>query len=197
MTKKNPRRPLGLYLFHLSSLFLFWGAASAWLAVLISGVVLHTWIVPRIGDYKTLLEETASNSIGVPIKIGRISAQSEGLLPTFKLENVELRDNSGQTGLKLGLIIASLSPRSVFSLDFERLIVDSPELEIRRAQNGHFWIAGIEVKPSTEIQNSSPLLDWFFSQNNFEIRQGQVRYIDETLPSISATQLNTPVLAIH
>ncbi len=195
MTKKNPRRPLGLYLFHLSSLFLFWGAASAWLAVLISGVVLHTWIVPRIGDYKTLLEETASNSIGVPIKIGRISAQSEGLLPTFKLENVELRDNSGQTGLKLGLIIASLSPRSVFSLDFERLIVDSPELEIRRAQNGHFWIAGIEVKPSTEIQNSSPLLDWFFSQNNFEIRQGQVRYIDETLPSISATQLNTPVLA--
>lgn len=195
MSEKKLRRPLGIYLLHLCSMFLFWGAVFAWLSVLISGVILHTWIVPRIGDYKTFLEQTASDSIGVPVRIGHLSAKSEGLLPTFLLENVQLRDNSGQTGLQLGQVTASLSPRSVFSLDFERLTVDSPSLEIRRAQNGNFWIAGIEVKPSTEIQSSSPLLDWFFSQNNFEINHGHVKFIDETInplpvhSAIAKTQL--------
>lgn len=186
MTEKKLRHPRRLYLFHLCSMILFWGAVMAWLFVFISGVILHTWIVPRIGDYKTFLEQTASNSIGIPVKIGRLSAKSEGWLPTFLLEDVQLRDNSGQTGLQLGKVTAVLSPRSLFSLDFERLTVDSPSLEIRRSQNGNFWIAGIEVKPSSDIQSSSPLLDWFFSQNNFEINKGQIKFIDEKLRPIEA-----------
>ena len=65
---------------------------GAWLVFALSVFVLHGWIVPRIGDYRGALEAQASRVIGVPVRIGSITAQSKGLFPTFELRDVVLQD---------------------------------------------------------------------------------------------------------
>ena len=56
---------------------------AAWLLFAVSVVVLHGWIVPRIGDYRGFVEAQASRIIGVPVQIGAIGAKSGTLFPTF------------------------------------------------------------------------------------------------------------------
>jgi uncharacterized protein YhdP len=60
---------------------LLWLAAVAWLLFGLSWVALHGWIVPRIEDFRPRLELEASRALGVPVRIGRISARAPGRFP--------------------------------------------------------------------------------------------------------------------
>ncbi len=92
---------------------------AAWLLFALSVVVLHGWIAPRIGEYRGVLEAQATKAIGVPVRIGAITAVSEGLFPTFELRDVVLHDTLDREALKLARVVASVSPRSLWRLNFE------------------------------------------------------------------------------
>ena len=96
---------------------------AAWLLFALSVVVLHGWIVPRIGDYRGALEAQASKVIGVPVRIGSITAESGGLFPSFELRDVVLHDAQQREALKLARVVASVSPRSLWRLNFEQVYV--------------------------------------------------------------------------
>ncbi|MBP8149616.1 MAG: hypothetical protein KAY21_07865, partial [Limnohabitans sp.] len=111
--------------------------AIAWV-LLVLGVLLgmawgtlHFWIVPRIGDYRPALERLAQQSIGVPVRIGQISAESTGWAPSFELRNIELLDRDGQPGLRLPKVVIAISVQSALALKLEQLVLDAPELDIR------------------------------------------------------------------
>ena len=70
---------------------------AAWLLFALSAVVLHGWIVPRIGEYREALEAQASKVIGVPVRVGSITAGSGGLFPSFELRDVVLHDGNGRS----------------------------------------------------------------------------------------------------
>ncbi|MET3913619.1 uncharacterized protein YhdP [Variovorax sp. OAS795] len=74
---------------------------AAWLLLALSVVVLHAWIVPRIGDYRGALEAQASKAIGVPVRIGSITARSDSLFPVFELRDVVLHDAQQREALRL------------------------------------------------------------------------------------------------
>jgi uncharacterized protein YhdP len=69
--------------------------AAAWLVLAVVWGTLHGWIVPRIGEYRPWLETQASQALGLPVRIGSISAQSTGLIPSFALRDVALLDGPG------------------------------------------------------------------------------------------------------
>ena len=94
---------------------------GAWLLLALSVVVLHVWIVPRIGDYRGALEAQASKAMGVPVRIGSITAQSGSLFPSFELRDVVLLDERQREALRLARVVASVSPRSLWRLSFEQL----------------------------------------------------------------------------
>src|SRR4051812_4561935 len=73
---------------------------------------LHGFIVPRIGELRPVLEIRASKVLGVPVRIGSISARTEGLIPSFTLHDVVLLDPQGREALRLPLVLGALSPRS-------------------------------------------------------------------------------------
>jgi len=85
---------------------------GAWLLLALSVVVLHIWIVPRIGDYRVALEAQATRAIGVPVLIGSITARSGSIFPTVELRDVVLQDARKQEALRLERVVASVSPRS-------------------------------------------------------------------------------------
>ena len=119
----------------------------------------------------------ASKALGVPVRIGAITAQSTGIIPSFELRDVTLLDSTGRVALRLPRVLAALSPRSLLTLGFEQLYIDQPELDIRRTADGKILIAGLDFSSNT--RNDASALDWFFSQTEFVIHNGTLRWTDE------------------
>ena len=171
---------------------LLWLLVAFWLLVGLSYGLLHGWIVPRIGDFRPRLEVEASRALGVPVRIGNISAHSGGLIPSFELTEISLLDREGRTALRLPRVVAALSPRSLWSLGFEQLVIDGAELDIRRTADGQFQIAGLDL-PNT-VQGNSAFADWAFEQTELVLRGGVLRWTDETREA--APLVLTDVLAV-
>ena len=152
-------------------------AVAAWLMFGMAWMALHWVIVPRIGEFRPRLEIEASKVLGVPVKIGEISAKSIGIIPSFELKDIALLDAAGREALKLPRILASVSPASLLQLNVEQILIESPELNIRRDAQGKLTIAGLDF--SKDDKKSGGGADWFFSQPEFAIRNGVVHWVDE------------------
>ncbi|MEQ1536537.1 MAG: YhdP family protein [Burkholderiaceae bacterium] len=151
-------------------------AVAAWLMFALAWMALHWVIVPRIGELRPRLEIEASKVLGVPVKIGDISAKSVGIIPSFELKDIALLDSAGREALKLPRILASVSPASLLRFSAEQILIESPELNIRRDVQGKLTIAGLDF---SKDDKSSGGADWFFSQPEFAIRNGMVHWVDE------------------
>jgi uncharacterized protein (TIGR02099 family) len=151
--------------------------AAAWLVVAIAWGALHGWIVPRIGEFRPQLEAQASLAVGLPVRIGSISAYSTGWIPSVELRDVAVLDPQGREALRLPRVLAALSPASVLKLGFEQLVIDQPALDIRRSADGRLTVAGLDV--SRGDSQDPRALDWLFSQTELVVRGGTVRWTDE------------------
>ncbi|HZY17116.1 MAG TPA: YhdP family protein [Ramlibacter sp.] len=154
-----------------------WLLAALWLLLALAWGTLHGWIVPRIGEFRPVLERHASRVVGVPVRIGNIRAHSVGLIPSVELQSVVLLDPQGHEALRLPRVLASLSPRSLWHLGFDQLLIDHPELELRRSADGRLHVAGLDLSRGT--QDGGDGADWFFRQREFVIRGGKIRWTDE------------------
>ena len=157
---------------------LLWLVASAWLLFGLSWLVLHGWIVPRIAEFRPRLEQQASKALGVPVRIGQITGRSLGAMPSFELHDVTLLDEQGREAVRLPRVVGALSPSSLWGLGFEQLVIEQPELDIRRAADGKIFVGGLEVSKDSATGHSA-VADWFFSQTEFVVRGGTVRWTDE------------------
>ncbi|MEJ5989504.1 YhdP family protein [Ramlibacter sp. PS3R-8] len=174
------RWTLGLLLAVSLLLALAWGA-------------LHGFIVPRIGELRPEVEIRASRILGVPVRIGAISARTEGLIPTFTLQDVVLLDPQGREALRLPLVVAAVSPRSLLHLGFHQLYIDQPQLDIRRDAAGHIFVGGLDFTRSSD--NKGRAADWFFSQTEFIVQRGRLQWTDELrgAPLLALTQVDLVV----
>jgi uncharacterized protein (TIGR02099 family) len=170
---------------------LLWLVAAAWLLFGLSWFVLHGWIVPRIGEFRPRLEIEASKALGVPVRIGGITAHSQGMIPSFELTDVILLDAQGREALRLPRVLGALSPSSIWGLGFEQIYIDKPELDIRRAADGKIYVGGLEISRH-RAGGESAVADWFFSQTEFALRGGTVRWTDELqrAPPLALTQVD-------
>ena len=150
---------------------------ALWLLLAMAWGALHGWIVPRIGEFRPQIEAQATRALGVAVRIGEISARSEGLIPSIELLDVALLDGENRAALRLPRVVVSLSPRSLLHWGFEQLYIASPDLDIRRAADGRIFVAGLPVSQGSG--DSSAATDWLFSQGEVVIREGTVRWNDE------------------
>nr|WP_315236046.1 YhdP family protein [uncultured Limnohabitans sp.] len=138
---------------------------------------LHFWIVPRIGDFRPTLERLAQQTIGVPVRIAHISAESTGWAPSFELREIELLDPEGHTALRLPKVLVAISVRSVLGLKLEQLVLDAPELDIRLNADGSWRVAGLDWAQSGG--GHSAAADWLFGQREVIVRGGTLRWTHE------------------
>lgn len=171
--------------------WLLWLVVAAWLLFGLSVMVLHGWIVPRIGELRPLLETQASKALGVPVRIDRISARSQGMIPSFELQGVTLLDAQGREALRLPRVLGALSPSSLWGLGFDQLYIDKPDLDIRRSADGKILVGGLEIGRGQDTSHSAAA-DWLFSQTEFVINDGTVRWTDELHPAppLALTQVD-------
>jgi uncharacterized protein (TIGR02099 family) len=158
-------------------LALLWGlAVVAW-------VVLHWAILPHANDWRPWLEREASKALGVELRIGRITVESGGWMPRMELGDVVVLDAAGRPALQLPRVAAVVSAQSMLVLEprFAQLLVDTPELVIRRDAQGHIFVGGLGLNQADHADASATEagLDWLFSQPELAIVHGRVRWIDE------------------
>ncbi len=164
-----------------------------WLLCGLTWGALHWFIVPRIGDFRPLLETQASQILGVKVRIGDVVAHSTGIIPSFEISNLQLFDAQGREALRLPRVLAAVSPRSLWYLGFEQLYVDRPELNIRRGSDGKISIAGLDFSKTGSSDNG--VTEWFFSQIEFAIHDGTIRWTDElrAAPTLELKQVDLVV----
>ena len=163
---------------------------GAWLVLIMIWAGIHLLIVPRIADYRPQIESWLSSSLGMPLRIDAVSAQTLGLIPSIELNGVHLFDRQGREALLLPRVQASITPQSLWSLGFAQLYIQGLQLQVRRAADGRLSIAGIELPE--QLDQPGRLADWFFSQSEFVIQDGLIDWIDEMrgAPVLSFSQLN-------
>ncbi len=154
-----------------------WMLLAFWLLVGGTWAVLYGWIVPRIEEFRPRLEITASKALGVPVRIGQITAQSQGLIPSFELRDVTLQDSAGRQALLLPRVLVALSATSLWGGGFEQLVIDQPVLDMRRTLDGKLYVGGIEIAQGRS--DDTAIFDWIFSQTEFAIQAGTLRWTDE------------------
>jgi len=149
----------------------------SWLLLGVAWGAFHWIIVPRIADFRPALEAQATKAIGVPVRIGALTTHTNGLIPSLELTQVKLFDPQGRVALLLPRVVVAMSPRSLWRMGFEQLYIDQPELDIRRGADGRVSVAGLDF--SRHTGSSADPLNWFFSQREFVIRGGVVRWSDD------------------
>jgi uncharacterized protein (TIGR02099 family) len=154
---------------------------SAWFILAAMWCALHWIIVPRIGDFRADVETRVSAALGVPVKIGAITARSGGLIPSIEFSDVKLMDAQGQEALALSRVVAAISPQSAMRFGLDQLYIDGPQLDVRRRLDGRFVVAGV-VLADPDNKDEGRVADWLFSQREVVIKNGVVRWIDEKHP---------------
>ncbi len=174
-----------------------WGLVVIWLLLIMVWSGLHFLIVPRIAEFRPLLEQQASRALGVKVKVGAVAALSNGLIPSFELRDVRLLDAQDREALHLPSVLAALSPRSLLGLGFEQLYVEAPVLDVRRSADGQFWVAGLPI--SNAEQSDGVAADWVFSQAELVVRRGTVNWTDEMrgAPPLALTGVNAVLRNRH
>ena len=160
-----------------------------WLLVFVAWGALHAFIVPRIGDYREWLQTQASQAIGLQVRVASVRAAGGWLVPWFEVDQVTLLDAQGQTVLRLPRVQVALSPLGVIRGKLDQLVIDQPELDVRRDEQGHVWVAGVDV--SAGGGDGSAAMDWLFSQPEWVVRQGRVTWRDALNPNASPLSLSS------
>jgi uncharacterized protein YhdP len=107
------------------------------------------------------------------VRIGAISASSDRIMPSFELRDVVLHDAQDREALRLSRVVLALSPRSLWSLGFEQLYLEGPQMDVRRSVDGRLWVAGLDVSRGGGDGRAA---DWFFRQREAVVMGGTLRW---------------------
>ncbi|MBB4842867.1 uncharacterized protein (TIGR02099 family) [Paucibacter oligotrophus] len=173
---------------------------ALWGLLLLAWLVLHWAILPHIDEWRPALERRASAQLGVDLRIGSITVTSGGWIPAVEMREVVLLDPRGREALRLPKVAAALSARSLLALQlrFEQLLIEAPQMEVRRDAQGHLFVAGLNVDAVQRPQDSEIAdladvwADWLLVQREFVILNGRVRWVDESraAPPLELSALN-------
>ncbi|HTO50102.1 MAG TPA: YhdP family protein [Burkholderiales bacterium] len=152
---------------------LYFVAATAMLA-------LRFWVLPAVADHKPEIEAAISRALGLRVEIAGVTAEWFGFHPRLELTGVKIFDARGTEGLALEYVGVTVAWISILAgeLRFDSVVLERPELVIRRDAQGTLFIAGIEMKPD-EPSDGVGLTDWPLRQAEIIVREATVEWQDD------------------
>ena len=156
-------------------IFLLFAIAGALLLL-----TLRYRILPDIERYHDQITAAASATIGQPLIVGRIEADWDGLRPRLLLSDVKILDKQGKVALSLPRLENTVAWTSLPTLElrFYSILIDSPDLSVRRDAQGHWYVAGIALSDQS-VANEQDNSDWMLHQSSVVIRNARITWQDE------------------
>ena len=175
----------------------FWrvlGWATLALYFAFAGLILtlRYSILPNIEQYRVDIEQGASKALGLPVRVGGISAGWAGLQPDLTLTEVTIDDAQGRAALAFSRVEVVLDWSSIVrrQIRLSLLAIDEPVLHIRRNAQGGLVVAGIPVS-----EGESNAADWVLAQKRIRINGATLVWEDELrgAPPLVLEDLNLAV----
>jgi len=164
------------------------GVALALAAVFLG---LRYWLLPNIENYRGDIVAKVSSAIGLPVKIGAITTDWQGLRPRLSTADVRIYDSSGREALVLPAVENVIGWRSLFfgELRSHSFVIDRPKLQVRRDANGEIYVAGIRVSGG---KGEGRVSDWILSQSEIVVRDAEIEWRDDKreAPPLRLSALN-------
>jgi uncharacterized protein (TIGR02099 family) len=154
-------------------------------------LALRYYVLPNIDQWRPTIESAASRALHARVAVGRIEADWQGLRPRLLLWDVSLRDEQGSPVLALPQVDAVVGWLTLLTArpHLHSLLIDSPDVEVRRLADGRLRVAGMVIDPRGEESGGSAFLDWLLAQRRIAVRDAHLRFIDEVAaPPVEAAE---------
>lgn len=136
------------------------------------------YLLPQIENYHDQIAYAVGSAFGRPATIGRIEADWHGLRPHLLMINVRFKDAQGQTALALDRVEGEVAWTSLLTgeLRLYSLILDQPDLSIRRDAAGDVLVAGLALSGGT---SNGKAADWLLNQSRIEVHDARITWQDD------------------
>ena len=166
-------------------------AWAAFFAFAIVFLALRYWLLPNVEQYRADIVAAISRSIGLPVKVGALATDWQGLRPRLSISDVRVYDAGGREALVLPVVENVVAWRSLIARDLRlhSFVIDGPKLAVRRDARGELFVAGIRISGD---RSDAKLTDWILSQREIVVRDADVEWIDESrnAPALKLSALN-------
>jgi uncharacterized protein (TIGR02099 family) len=166
-------------------------AWAAFFAFAIVFLASRYWLLPNIERYREDILGAITRTVGLPVKIGALNADWQGLRPRLTVTDVRVYDKEGREALVLPLVENVVAWRSLLvgDLRLHSSVIDGPKLAVRREQGGEIYVAGIRVSGAG---GDGKVADWILSQDQISVRGAEIEWLDNArgAPPLTLSQLN-------
>jgi len=141
--------------------------------------VLRAFVLPNVDRFRPQFAAMASDVVGRPVSLGPISGGWSGVRPWVTVSDVVVHDPQGRPAFRLERIEARVGWSSLVALDLRcrALILEKPEVVVRRDRSGQISVGGIPIAADA---GPSRFPDWLFSQHRVVVTGAKVTWVDET-----------------
>jgi uncharacterized protein (TIGR02099 family) len=154
-------------------------------------LALRYWVLPNVEQYRGEIVAAISQAIGLPVKIGALATDWQGLRPRLSITDVRVYDRDGREALVLPAVENVVAWRSLAAreLRLHSFLVDAPKLAVRRDADGAIFVAGIRISGD---RGDGKLSDWILSQGQIVVRGAEIVWLDEArkAPALTLSALN-------
>ncbi|WP_169307290.1 YhdP family protein [Chitiniphilus eburneus] len=177
-----------------------WLRRLVFAAVALLASIALTWnfyLAPRLDQYRPTVERMFSDAVGSRVTIRTLSGGWRGQRPHLAIDGVTLHARDGRPALSFSRLDADLSWWSLLvgRLQFSRLAIQAPDMQVRRDPQGIWHVAGVRLDPDRH-RGDARFFDWLLEQGVLEVHGGRLEWLDE-LHGVPAQSLHDLVLTVE
>ncbi len=140
-------------------------------------------VFPQVEAYRDPLTTQLSRQLGQPVELRALTTGWDGWNPKLVLHDFRVLDRmrAGAAPLlelpEVDLIVAWTS-LPLLDLRLKQLVIDRPRLAVRRDRAGVIHVAGIELDPAQQSDDTR-FTDWLLRQPRIEVRDALLTWNDD------------------
>jgi uncharacterized protein (TIGR02099 family) len=158
---------------------LAWTAFFSFAALFLA---LRFWLLPQVERYHAEVVAALSRATGLPVKIGALRADWDGLRPRLTVTDLRVYDRDGREALVLPSVehVVAWTTLPARKLRLHTMAIEGPRLTVRRDAQGRISVAGIELDAAPSPgRGAGGLAGWVLAQREIVIRNAEIDWVDE------------------
>ncbi len=147
-------------------------------------LAVRYFVFPALDDYRGRIADALTRQLGQPVSIQNITGAWDGWNPRLSIAGFAIHDRQRPKDAppvlslpQVDLIIAWTSLPAM-DVRLKELVIERPELFIRRDRAGRLHIAGFEIDPDAQNEDTG-FTDWLLRQRLIVVHDALVSWNDE------------------
>ncbi len=140
-------------------------------------------VFPNIHDYRDQIAARLSAALGQRVAIESIATGWDGWNPKLSIAGFAVHDRTEPAGPPSLLLprvdlVVSWTSLALGDLRLNELVIERPQLAVRRDRTGRLHVAGIEIDPETQSDDTR-VTDWLLRQREIVVNDALLTWTDD------------------